>query len=81
MDVSTFQEKLHVDDVPPVDDPMDFVVDDIDTESLLGHLYLTSNLHNIPVDYPSHFYKAADLMTTKCKQNTVIVQSRRHILM
>ncbi len=47
------------------DEAVDFVTEDIDTESLLGHLYLTSNLHSIPIDYPPSFFKAAKLME-KC---------------
>ena len=42
----------------------DVIVDDIDPESLLGHLFLTSNLHCIPVDYPPHFYTVAKSMNS-----------------
>ncbi len=49
-----------------MNEEVEFLTEDIDTESLLGHLYLTSNLHNIPIDYPPHFFQAAKLMLDKC---------------
>ena len=29
-------------------------------DSLLGHIYLTSDRHSIPVNYPQSFYKASN---------------------
>jgi hypothetical protein len=38
---------------------------DIDADEIFGHLFLTSDLHNIPADYPEHYFGAAKLMSRK----------------
>lgn len=45
-----------------VSDFDDVLKDDIDPDSLMGHLFLTSHLHSIPVVYPSHYYTAVKSM-------------------
>ena len=36
---------------------------EIDPDDIMGHVFLTSNLHSIPADYPEHYFRAAKHMT------------------